>query len=127
MGGSVIGRFFTIHLGGQIQIYAKYKSHTRGKKFALFDYKKIDRETVLHRDKWIINTKRHTCTCRFFLKYAICSHILGYMYKNPRVDAENWFGDKYTNRATDFNFNMKRGAKKKSGRYPNSEPALSKY
>jgi len=46
------------------------------------------------------------------------------MYKNPKVDAEAWSGDKYNNRATDFKFNTKRGAKKKSGRCPNSEKAL---
>ena len=74
------------------------------------DYKKVDREIYQHRD-WLINIKKHTCTCRFFLKYAVCSHILGYMYKNQRVDAENWFDDKYSNRASDFNFKMKRGAK----------------
>jgi len=102
-------------------------THNRGKKLSFFEFKKVDRDTVLHRGKWLINKRKHTCNCRFFLKYAICSHILGFMYKNPKVDAEAWFGDKYNNRATDFNFNMKRGAKKKSGRYPNSEKALSKY
>jgi len=100
------------------------QTYLREKKFAPLEYMKLDWETIQHRDRLLINTKKHTFTCRFFLKYAVCSHILGYMYKNPKVDTMNWFGDKYNNRATDFNFNMKRGTKKKSDRYPNSEKAL---
>jgi len=105
-------------------------THNRAKKFSLFEYKKMDKHTISYRDEWIINTKKYTCSCRFFLKYAICSHILGLMYKYPKIGAQCWFGEKYSNRATDFNFNMKRGAKKKTpgcaGRYSNAEKALSK-
>jgi len=103
------------------------KTHELGKKCAIVDkYKKQAPSVYLCRDKYIIKTKSRTCSCRYFLKHAVCSHILGFLYKYSVP--ENWFGRKYTNAPTDFAHNTKRGAKKKTvGRYKNSEKALSSY
>lgn len=110
-------------------------THLLGKRLSLEVYKKVDMHNVLLNDNYLINVKHkisikhRTCSCGKFLKWAVCGHILGYVYKNPRLDAVHWFGDvKYTNVQVEFNHNMKRGRKnKKSGRYHNSEKALSKY
>ena len=48
-----------------------------------------------------------------------------YMYK--KFSQESWFGRKHSIKATEFNYNIKRGATKKLGRYKLSEPALSQY
>ena len=83
----------------------------------------------LCRDKFIIKIKSRSRNCRFFLKEAVCSHILGFVYKNPNLNDERWFGKKYNNDPKDFAHNRKRGAKNKKtvGRYKNSEKALSAY
>ena len=91
----------------------------------------LNLNTVLLKDKWLINVTKRKCNCRLFLKYAICGHILGYVYKNTKLDSEAWFGPKYVNTVKEFSYNVKRGAKNKQnktkGRYKNSEKALSQY
>ena len=42
--------------------------------------------------------------CQFFLEYAMCSHIFGYMYK--KFDQETWSGTTYSNKSTNFHINM---------------------
>lgn len=103
-----------------IKIYAK--------KCSIAKYTKISGDIFSYKDKFNINIRKRWCNCANFLKHAICGHILGYTYRYGYLDDECWFGEKYQNRATDFHYNMKRGAKKhKSGRYKKSEKALSDY
>ena len=59
--------------------------------------------------------------CRYILKYAVCSHISICTKSLARK------GRKHSIKATDFNYNIKRGATKKLSRYKLSEPALSQY
>ena len=101
------------------------ETHNIGKKCALDSYKTIDRYTVNYDEKYVINHRKKVCNCRYFLKNAVCSHILGYMYK--KFGQESWFGEKYSIKATDFNYHMNRGGTIKLGRYKLSKPALSQY
>ena len=103
------------------------KTHERGKHYMAAKYKKNGVFQVSVMDKYIINIQNRKCSCRWFLKNAVCEHILGYCYKT-KYDQECWFGPKYTGEPTNFAFNVKRGAKtKKIGRYKYSEKALDPY
>ncbi len=59
----------------------------------------------------------------YFLKDAICAHVLAYMFECHPNDL--WFGSKWRAEQS-FAYNTKRG-KKANGRVPMSEPALSAY
>ena len=90
------------------------KTHELGKRCASVDvYKKKTSNEVLCRDKYIIKIKTRCCSCRYFIKHAVCSHILGFLYKNPSYDSENWFGVKYSGLPTNFAVNTKKEPKKK--------------
>jgi hypothetical protein len=89
------------------------KTHNVGKKCALVDtYKKQPLGVYLCRDKYIIKIKARSCSCRYFLKEAICSHIFGFVYKNQNLDEERWFGKKYNAAPTDFAHNKNEVLKK---------------
>lgn len=81
-------------------------------------FKKISMNNYRYKS-WIINKNEKCCSCRGFLKHAICQHSLGFSHlKNLQ-----WFGPKYTNRSDEFVFKNKIG-RKKGGRYKNALPAL---
>jgi len=91
-------------------------------------YSQIGKNTYSYKNKFHINTIKRQCNCSDFLKNAVCAHILGYVYRHRHLDAQSWFGPKFQNKTEHFHHNMKRGAKKKNtGRYKNSEKALSAY
>ena len=71
----------------------------------------------------IISSLKHNCSCKYFLKDAICAHVLAYMFECHPNDL--WFGSKWRAEQS-FAYNTKRG-KKAKGRVPMSEPALSAY
>ena len=66
----------------------------------------------------LIDTIKCTCTCKYFIKDAICSHlvVLNKIYKL------GWFGIKCSNEPKDFIYKTKRGAKSK--RFKLAEKAL---
>jgi len=66
-----------------------------------------------------VNIKECSCSCRGFLKNAICLHSLGYSHLKDL----NWFGPKFTTRSCEFAYNNKRGAKKGS-KYKKATSAL---
>ena len=45
-------------------------------------FNRIDKHLILDDKGHKINLKTSSCACQFFLKYAVCSHILGYKYKS---------------------------------------------
>jgi len=69
--------------------------------------------------RWIINKTEQTCSCRGFLKHAICPHSLAL----SQIKDWNWFGPKYQTRSNEFVYKNKKGAKKGS-RYKKSKSAL---
>ncbi len=69
--------------------------------------------------RWIINKTEQTCSCRGFLKHAICLHSLAL----SQIKDWNWFGPKYQTRSNEFVYKNKKGAKKGS-RYKKSKSAL---
>ena len=101
------------------------KTQERGKRFMTQKFKKEGPFQVSCK-KYIINIQQRTCSCRWFLKKAVCCHILGFCYKT-KYDQQCWFESKYIREPTNFAFYTKRGTKKKLGRYKNSEKALAPY
>jgi hypothetical protein len=81
------------------------KVHLLAKELASGKYTKLDKYTVVHADKYHINLKTKSCNCRYFLKHAVCSHILGYMYK--KYENATWFDEKYTIRETTYVLKIK--------------------
>ena len=69
--------------------------------------------------QWVINRTERTCSCRGFLKHAICPHSLGFSHMKDL----NWFGPKYQNRSNEFVYKNKKGSKKGS-RYKKARSAL---
>jgi len=60
--------------------------------------------------RWIINKTEQTCSCRSFLKHAICPHSLVLAH----IKDWNWFGPECQTRSNEFVYKNKKGAKKGS-------------
>jgi len=69
--------------------------------------------------KWVINRTEKSCSCRGFLKHAICPHSLAFSHMKDL----NWFGPKYQKRSNEFVYKNKKGSKKGS-RYKKARSAL---
>jgi len=81
-------------------------------------FKKITQNKYAFQN-WIINKIEKCCSCRGFLKNAICRHSLAFSHlKNLE-----WFGPKYTCRSNEFVFRNKTG-RKKGRRYKKASSAL---
>ena len=53
-----------------------------------------------------------SCSCKYFLKHAICMHLVGY----SNINGLNLFGDKYSKPDTRINFVHKTKKGRKPGR-----------
>ena len=72
-------------------------------------------------NKYLISIEKKCCSCKHFLKYAICPHVIAY----SNINQLNWFGDEYNkSEKVDFANKNKRGPK--GGRYKKAEKALVK-
>ncbi len=81
-------------------------------------FKKIDYKRFMYKN-WTINRSEKACSCRMFLKKAICPHALAFSHLKDL----NWFGPKFPSRSNEFVYRNKKG-KKKGHRYKNSTAAL---
>ena len=72
-------------------------------------------------NKYLISIEKKCCSCKHFLNYAICPHVIAY----SNINQLNWFGDEYNkSEKVDFVNKNKRGPK--GGRYKKAEKALVK-
>jgi hypothetical protein len=105
-----------------VRKYADYIAKTSFKKTGLYSKKVIYKGTE---STFEINLddgrcyKRCSCNCSYFIKWAICSHVVAYS-NSVGLDL---YGSKYR-RPKSFVKKAKKGAPKKSGRYPKASKAL---
>jgi hypothetical protein len=70
---------------------------------------------------FILNSIEKSCTCRNYLKYAICHHLVAY----SNLNGLNWFDSKFSfENKENFIKKTKRGAK--GGSYKRAEKAYHK-
>ena len=85
-------------------------------------YKKIGNKIIYTSgDKTFeLDCKLKNCNCKYYLKYKICKHSLGY----SNINDLNWFGKKFNDNKK-FEIKEKRGRKTKKNykRFPHAEKA----
>jgi hypothetical protein len=87
------------------------------------DFKEINKNKVKYNGEkytYILDIKEKKCTCKNYLKHAICHHLVAYSNLNDL----NMFDLKYLDKNSNFVKKIKRGAK--SGKYKNAEKAYVK-
>ena len=101
--------FYSTEQAGRFNEYPKFK--TKLNEAALIIDKSLFKKITQNKyslKKWIINKTERSCSCRGFLKLAICPHSLAFSHlKNLE-----WFGPKYTCRSNEFVFRNKTGRPK---------------
>ena len=112
--------YYSTEQAGRFNEYPKFKTKLNDAALKLDKslFKKISYLKYGFKN-WTINIKEKCCSCRGFLKCAICPHSLAFSHlKNL-----DWFGPKYTSRLNEFVFKNKTG-RKKGHRYKKASSAL---